>query len=104
MSETLTVHAHRCEACAVNGKLVYWVHPETCKGNVQAHTCPECGTVNWKQWLVEPGKLPQVTNAHGKINYETLLGYIMLAVGLAILGYCAFLYVKKVRDKKAATL
>jgi predicted RNA-binding Zn-ribbon protein involved in translation (DUF1610 family) len=102
MSEVATssMHAHRCEVCLRGGKNTIWVHPEACRGVVASHTCPECGHVEWKQFLVEAGRLPQVTNAQGKINFETLLGYIMLAVGLALLGYGAFLYVKKVRAGK----
>lgn len=100
--ETVTVpmHAHRCMACADKGKNVVWIHGDDQAGVVQAHKCPQCGEVQWKKWLIEPGRLPQVTNAHGQINFDTVLGYIMLAVGIAILGYTAFIYVKKWRNGK----
>src|SRR6266403_378325 len=99
LNSAIQMHAHKCEACEKNGKEVVWVHPDICRGKVAAHKCPECGTVNWKQCKVESAKLPQVAQhvQPAQINLETLLGYILLAVGLALIGYGAFLYVTKGR-------
>lgn len=46
------MHAHRCENCHKNGVQTIWVHSDACKGNVQAHTCPKCGKVEWRQYQV----------------------------------------------------
>ena len=51
------MHAHVCEACAKNGKNVMWMHAAE-KGNIDAHKCPECGTVQWKQSHVPVASLP----------------------------------------------
>jgi len=96
------MHAHKCQACAANGDETIWIHPDTCRGNIAVHTCPKCGKVEWKQDAVESAKLPQVQTAQPGVNLDVLLGYIVLAFGLALLGYGAYLYVKKVRDGKAA--
>jgi predicted RNA-binding Zn-ribbon protein involved in translation (DUF1610 family) len=96
------MHAHKCQACAKAGKEVVWIHPDTCRGNIAVHTCPECGKVEWKQDRIESGKLPQPAIAQPGINLETVLGYIVLAVAVAAIGYAAFLYVKQYRAKKAA--
>jgi len=96
------MHTHRCEQCAKDGKEVIWIHPNADAGQISAHTCPECGTVNWKQCKVENGKLPQPQqrqNPVHAIDLQSLLGYIMLAVGLALLGYAAYVYVKERKNK-----
>lgn len=46
------MHAHRCENCFKTGKQTVWIHGEECVGKVAAHTCPECGAVEWKKWLI----------------------------------------------------
>lgn len=93
------MHTHRCEECAKNGKEVIWIHPNADAGQISAHTCPECGTVNWKQCKVENGKLPQPQQRTVPVHAIDWLGYIMLAVGLALLGYATFLYIKDYRNK-----
>lgn len=101
-----TVHAHRCEACAANGDEVVWIHADSCKGVLQAHKCPKCQTVQWKQFLVQPSRLPGANqNAQGKISLDAVLGYILFAVVLAAVSYFAFVYVKKLRGiKNVATV
>lgn len=96
------MHAHRCEACAANGKQTVWIHSDDCLGVLAAHKCPECGTVQWRKWMVEPGKLPQATNAVTPvITFEAILGYLLLFAGLALLGYGAYLYIK---DRRTITV
>src|SRR5260370_941127 len=95
----LQMHAHKCEACAAQGKEVIWVHPDLCRGKVAVHKCPECGTVQWKQCKVASGKLPQVAPRAQGVSFETTLGYVLLFVGLALLGYGMYLYIK---DRRAA--
>jgi hypothetical protein len=100
------MHAHRCQQCASNGKSVVWIHPDICRGIVAAHKCPECGNVEWKQDAIESAKLPQppqVQTAQG-INLETVLGYILLFVGLALVGYGVYQYVSDRQAKKALPL
>lgn len=99
MSETAVqeVHTHVCMHCAKQKKNTVWVHGDDNAGVIGLHTCPECGHIEWRKFIVEPGKLPQLASAK-KANYDMLLGYIVLAVGIALLAYGAFLYVKKVRD------
>lgn len=96
------MHTHRCEECAKNGKEVIWIHPDGDAGHIAAHKCPECGTVNWKQCKIENAKLPKpqerIAPVHA-IDLQSLLGYIMLAVGLALLGYAAYVYVKERKNK-----
>lgn len=92
-----TVHAHRCEACAAKGEEVIWIHSETCKGVVQAHKCPKCGEVQWKQFLVQA---PQHNHAQpAPVRYDNILAYCIIAVGIALLLYTAIVYVKKLRGK-----
>lgn len=93
-----TVHAHRCEACAAKGEEVIWIHTETCKGVLQAHKCPKCGEVEWKQFLVQA----QPKHEHhalpaDAISFDALLGYCVVIVGVALLVYVAVFYVKKLR-------
>ena len=40
---SLAIHSHRCAVC---GNV--WFHTEGCGGNQQAHTCANCGRVEWK--------------------------------------------------------
>lgn len=94
------VHAHRCEACAKLGKTVVWIHPDTGVGDVAAHQCPQCGAVEWKKFLVEPGVLPRNQGRNAEISLETLVGYIILSVGIALVCYGAFLYIRKLNEKK----
>jgi len=105
LHSTIKMHTHKCEACAKQGKEVIWVHPDADRGQVAAHRCPECGTVNWKQCVVENGKLPQ-PQAPNKQNaaLETVLGYILLFIGLALIGYGAYLYIKDRRERKESPL
>jgi RecJ-like exonuclease len=104
MSETqVFMHAHRCMACSDRGEESIWIHPDTCAGNVAKHKCPKCGQVEWKQFMMETAKLPQIV-ANAKNNQSRLdmvIGYVLFAVLLAALGYCAFLYVKKLREGNA---
>lgn len=95
MNTANQIHAHRCEACAAKGKQVFWIHGDTCKGVLQAHKCPECGTVEWKKALIEPGRLPQTKKQESVFNADMLLGYIVLFAGLTLLGYGVYLYCKK---------
>ncbi len=105
VSAAIGMHAHRCEICATNGKQVVWVHPDTGAGDIAAHRCPQCGNIEWKKFLVEPGRLPQVANGQPiQINNNALLGYIVLAICVALVFYGAFLYVKKIRYKKEVLL
>ena len=102
MSETATaIHSHVCMKCAEQKKNVVWMHGDDNAGVIGLHTCPECGTINWRKVILPPAELPKAKNVQ-KINYEALLGYIVLAVGLALLGYGAFLYVRKWQDGKAS--
>lgn len=95
------MHAHRCQKCAADGKETIWIHPDICRGKVAAHTCPECGTIQWKQCKVESGKLPQqARHEQPQTDFSTVLGYVVLAVGIALLVYGAFLYVKKYQNGK----
>ena len=41
-------HSHRCGRCGYT-----WTHGESSFGNVQAHTCPKCGSGPW--WTQVPG-------------------------------------------------
>jgi hypothetical protein len=105
LQTTLKTHTHKCEACAKSGKEVIWVHLDADRGQVAAHKCPECGTVNWKQCVLENAKLPQPQPRNNQgTNFETVLGYVLLFVGFALLGYGAFLYIKDWREKKSLPL
>lgn len=98
---TSTVHAHKCQACAKAGKQVFWIHSDDCKGVVQAHKCPECGTVEWKKALIEPAAVPQPPKAAQPNQVDTILGYAVLLIAAAMLGYAAYLYYqKKMQPKK----
>jgi hypothetical protein len=93
---TVAMHAHRCEACARAGKEVVWIHPEADFGQVSAHKCPECGTVNWKQSKVDNAKLPAPLPKNvSAANFETVLGYAIAFLILALIGYGVYVYVKK---------
>lgn len=105
LNTTVKMHAHRCEECAKNGKEVVWIHPDSDRGQIAAHKCPECGTVNWKQSNFDNGKLPQPQPRNAvteKISAETILGYAILLLGLALIGYGAYLYIQQRREKKEA--
>lgn len=96
-----TVHAHRCEACLKSGKQVYWIHSDDCKGVLQAHKCPECGAVEWRKALIEPAKMPQKPQAPQPNKVDEILGYAVLLIAVAMLGYVAYLYYqKKMQPKK----
>lgn len=102
---TVPMHAHRCEECAKLGKDVVWVHPEQDFGQVSAHKCPECGTVNWKQSKIDNGKIPPpLPKNESKINLDTVLGYIVLLLGLALVGYGVYQYVAERKAKKVLPL
>lgn len=101
---TTAIHAHRCEACAANGKQVFWIHGDSCKGILQAHKCPECGTVEWKKALIEPGRLPQPKKQESGFNADILLGYIVLLAGLALIGYGIYFYLSKRKQDGLANL
>lgn len=90
------MHAHRCEACAARGKETVWIHSDDCVGVREAHKCPECGAFQWRKWMVEAGKLPQAANHHSDASetINTIIGYVLLFVGLALLGYGAYQYIK----------
>lgn len=98
MNETL--HAHRCQACLKQGKNVFWIHSDTCKGVVQAHKCPECGTVEWKKALIEPAQMPQKPQPAQPNQLDAILGYVVLFIAVAMLGYAVYLYVEKKRKPK----
>jgi len=97
--ERTPMHAHRCMACSKNGIDTVWIHGDNRAGDVAAHKCPKCGEIQWKKWMVEIGQLPRV-QAQAKRNYEALLGYLVLAVSVALLGYLAFIYVRAWRSEK----
>lgn len=101
---TTAIHAHHCQACSAKGKNVFWIHGDDCKGVLQAHKCPECGTVEWKKALVEPRQLPQPKKQDGGFNMDILLGYLVLFAGLALLGYGIYLYVSKRQKHELADI
>lgn len=39
-------HKHQCPACATT-----WKHSDNYFGNVEAHSCPRCGTEQWDKLL-----------------------------------------------------
>jgi hypothetical protein len=93
---TIPMHAHRCEACAKAGKEVVWIHPEQDFGQVAAHKCPECGTVNWKVSKIDNAKLPPpLPKNQSSIDFNTVLGYVLLLILLGLAGYGVYLYVQK---------
>lgn len=103
---TSTVHAHRCEACQKAGKDVFWIHSDDCAMNkndspeeklrkTQAHKCPECGTVNWKKALIEPARMPQRPQAVQANQVDTILGYVVLLIAVAMICYAGYLYYQK---------
>lgn len=98
---TVPMHAHRCEACAKSGKEVVWIHPEADFGQVSAHKCPECGTVNWKQSKIDNAKLPQPLPKNSGVSFDVVIGYVALFIVIALLGYGAYIYAQKVRSGKA---
>lgn len=96
---TATVHAHRCEKCLESGKQTFWIHGDDKAGAVEAHKCPECGEIQWKKWMIETASLTKKHN-HGGINLDAILGYLVLAVGVSLLAYGAYVYIKERRNKK----
>lgn len=90
--EKQNVHAHRCEKCAASGKEVYWIHKDDCKGALQAHKCPECGTVEWRKALIEPARLPKPPEAAQANGFDTFLYYAVICVGFFAFGYLIFEY------------
>jgi hypothetical protein len=95
LQSAVPMHAHKCQACAAAGKEVVWIHPNTCRGNIAVHKCPACGKVEWKQDAVETGKLPNHAQQPQGVDLNAVLGYVLLAIGLALFGYGVFIYVKK---------
>lgn len=96
LQSAVPMHAHKCQACATLGKEVIWIHPNTCRGNIAVHKCPQCGKVEWKQDAVETGKLPQHQQAVQQgVDFNAILGYVLVLAILAMAGYGIFLYVKK---------
>jgi hypothetical protein len=99
-TDTITaIHAHVCMNCASEKKNTVWVHGDDNAGIIGTHLCPECGKVEWRKWKIEPVKAgPQqavAEVAQAGINLDTLIGYIVLAIGLALIGYGIFLYAQK---------
>lgn len=43
----IELHSHTCPACEVS-----WAHGDCCFGDDGAHTCPSCGTVQWRKNVV----------------------------------------------------
>jgi hypothetical protein len=81
------IHAHRCENCVKNGEETIWMHGDEKGGDVAAHKCPRCGTVEWKKFLVRPVKLPGqqvVQQATSAINLEAILGYLVILVAVCL--------------------
>jgi hypothetical protein len=88
------LHAHLCQKCAKEGVNLVWLHGAE-KGNQAEHTCPRCGTIEWKQFLMKQGDLPVArrTEQNGQavqefVSYQDvmrILLYVMLAVGAVIL-------------------
>jgi phage FluMu protein Com len=91
---TVPMHAHRCEACAKAGKEVVWIHPEADFGQVSAHKCPQCGTVNWKQSKIDNAKLPPPLPKNQGVPVETIIGYVLLFISIVLLSYGAYIYIK----------
>ena len=98
LNSTVKMHAHKCEECAAKGKEVIWIHPDSDRGQVAAHRCPECGALNWKQHQVENGKLPQPLpkneTVQRGVNWDMVLGYTVLLIGLALIGYGVYIYIQ----------
>lgn len=90
----IPMHAHRCMACLAKGVNTVWVHGDNLAGDVASHKCPACGEIQWKKWMVEIGQLPRRIVPQNQKDFNTMLGYVMLAVGVAIVGYVAFLYIR----------
>lgn len=86
----VSMHAHICTVCRDAGKQVVWVHGDDKKGDETAHKCPECGTLNWKQFLVEPHRVPapHAVQTKGAFNYALDIFYVLVIVGcIAFLVY-----------------
>ena len=103
METVVKQHAHRCGKCLENGKQVVWVHGDDMKGVETAHKCPECGTVNWQQFLVEPHRLPpqhqHVSPASNPVAYA--IGVLLIMAGIALLAYGTFVFIKKQNSEVA---
>jgi hypothetical protein len=94
--EIVAVHAHICTACHAKGKNVVWVHGDDKAGNVEAHKCPACGTINWKKFLVQPATLPQgATPQQIQTDYNRIMLAVLLLAVLCLVGYFIYLH----RDK-----
>ena len=52
------IHAHICKKCLSDGVEQIWIHEDLKRGDIQAHTCPRCGTVEWQKFMVPVGQLP----------------------------------------------
>lgn len=93
---TLKMHAHRCEACAAKGKETVWLHPDMDRGQVAAHKCPECGTINWKQSAIDNGKLPAPLPANkASMSFDAVLGWLLIFVAIGAIGYFGYIIYKK---------
>jgi formate dehydrogenase maturation protein FdhE len=79
------VHAHRCENCAKNGTETVWMHGDEKAADIAAHSCPKCGTVEWKKYLVRPARFPQaVQQKASAINLDKLLEYVAILVAVIL--------------------
>ena len=84
------MHAHKCDECAKGGKEVIWYHPHYCRGIVEAHKCPECGTVNWKQCEVRTAALPKVARQHTHSDLANQISsWLSVAAGILVVAYIA---------------
>jgi hypothetical protein len=50
------LHAHKCVACEKAGKETVWLHDNEKAGDVAAHKCPVCGSIEWRKHSVETKK------------------------------------------------
>jgi hypothetical protein len=93
-----TMHAHRCQHCLANGKQTVWIHGEDKAGLIAEHKCPECGEVQWKKYMVELGRLPNVRQAVANVNndMDAILVYAVLALAIVFLAY----YISRILNKK----
>ena len=95
------MHAHKCMKCASNGVNTVWIHGDECKGVIQAHTCPKCGSVEWKKWMVEIGKLPHQMPQHASGKSNEILAWVAIFAIVAIVAVASYFQLTKIRELKS---
>lgn len=84
---TYKMHAHICQVCAKNGKETVFVHSDDNAGNVAGHTCPECGSIEWKKAIV---RQPNKAHVHRNVPpQKSLLDQLLYGIFLLLLIYVA---------------